>query len=181
LSIFSLQRPGLQASLSGSPIEALNSMSVISRCSIGTNWFLEKTKSLIISMFFAECISLSSTYPHSHAYVLSFKLILCFLPHFGHHLVVGIHLSRTIVYGNALSFALTSPKQLCCTCLLNSPLCQLAIYSSYITIVEYCFSLLTILFALSFFRFESLRYSLWIRLIVLYLLLDPLTLRNISL
>ena len=132
-------------------------------------------------MFFAECTSLSSAYPHSHTYVLSSRLTSCFLWQIGHHLVVGIHLSRMIVYGKALSFALISPRQLCCTCFPNHPLCQLAICSSCMIIVEYAFSLCTILFALSCFLFESLRYSLWIRLIVLNLLFDPLTLRNISL
>ena len=148
-------------------VEALNSMSVTSRCSVGTNWFLEKTKFLIASMFFAEWISLSSEYPHSQTYVLSFKLTLCFLLHFGHHLVVGIHLSRMIVWGRALSFAFISPKQLCYTYFPNNPLCQFAICSSCMTIVEYVFRLLMILFALSIFLFESLRYSLWISLIVL--------------
>ena len=79
------------------PIEVLNSMSVTSRCSVGTKFWDWKTRSLISSMFLAECTSLSSEYPHSHEYVRSLRLTLCFWPHFGHHLVVGIHLSRMTV------------------------------------------------------------------------------------
>ena len=46
-------------------------------------------------------------------------------------------------------------------------LCQLPIYSSWITIVSYAFSLWTSLFVLSCFLFESFWYSLWISLTVL--------------
>ena len=78
-------------------VEALNYTSVIFRCSAGTRFIFEKTRSFIASMFLAEWISRSSEYPHSQVYILEFNDIICFFPHFGHYFVVGIHLSRTTV------------------------------------------------------------------------------------
>ena len=172
--VFSLPRSGSPSTLA-SPVEALNSVSVTSRCSAGTKFIFEKTRFFIASMFLAEWTSRSSEYLHSQTYIRSSRFMLCFFPHFGHHLVVGIHLSSMMIWGSNLSFALINPKHECYICLPNLPLCHPAICSSCMTIQSYAFSLWTSLFAMSCFLFESFWYSRRISLIVLRLLFEPLT------
>ena len=89
-----------------------NSAGLTSLCSIGTKLFFS-TRFLIFNIFCAAWMSLSSSYPHSHLYVLSSKDSSFNLWHFGHHFVVGMNLSNTMVYGNCFSFAFIIPMQLC--------------------------------------------------------------------
>ena len=94
--IFSLLRPDLLLSIS-SAIVALNSVSVISRCSIGTNPSSKQDFAIPI-MFLAACTSRFSWYPQLQTYILSASVISFFTEwHLGHSFVVGINLSRTTV------------------------------------------------------------------------------------